>query len=342
MNPDRLLDGRLKLRHLTLVTAIAEHGSVSRAAEQLHITQPVVTRGLRELEEIVGVKLFDRGPHGVSPTAAGQVFLTHAQGVLAQLRQADRDVAEVSQGQAGTVTVGTHLTGTNLLLPDAIARAKRQRPRLTVVVKVATPDVLAADLASGRIDLIVGGLTPADDGGRATQIRLYIEPIRLVTRVDHPALALGTPTLADLLHFPWILPVSQTSLRHELEGVFFEQGLSLPADRVECTSILTLRTLLVGTDSIAALPMLIAKADTMLAMLATPLPSVHRLVGVTVPANRPPTPGTAVLLEHLRQAAADIRAMLPAAPPARTAPAATPAARRMAPGSPGRAPRLTG
>ena len=311
MDPHRLLDGRLKLRHLTLVTAIAEQGSVVRAAEQLLVTQPVVTRGLRELEAILGARLFDRGPRGVTATVAGEVFIAHAWAVLAQLRQAGQHVAELSRGEVGTVTVGTHMAGSNLLLPRAVARIKREHPRLTVVVKEASPDVLSADVAAGRIDLAVGRLIPGDDGGQNTQIRMYIEPIRLVTRIGHPAQALPSPTLADLLDYPWILPISQTALRHELEQVFFDQGVPLPVNRVECTSILTLRTLLIETDAIAALPTLIAQADDQLAPLATPLSSVHRVIGVTIAADRTPSPGCAALLTHLRRVAADIRRTLP-------------------------------
>lgn len=311
MDPHRLLDGRLKLRHLTLVTAIAEKGSVVRAAEELRVTQPVVTRGLRELEVILGAKLFDRGPRGVTATPAGEVFVAHAWAVLAQLRQAGQHVTELSRGELGTVTVGTHMAGSNLLLPRAVARVKRERPRLTVVVKEASPDVLSADVAAGRIDLAVGRLIPVEDGGQNTQIRLYIEPVRLVTRADHPAQALASPELADLVGYPWILPISQTALRHELEQVFFERGVALPDDRIECTSILTLRTLLLETDAIAALPTLIAQADDRLAPLTTPLSSVHRVIGVTIAADRTPSPGCAALLTHLRQVAADIRRTTP-------------------------------
>lgn len=310
MDPDRLLDGRLKLRHLVLVTTIAEHGSVIRAAEHLHVTQPVVTRGLRELETVLGVQIFDRGPRGVSPTLYGHAFIEHAQAVLAQIRQAGRHVAELSEGHVGSVTVGTHLAGSNVLLPMAIGRLKRERPRVTVIVKEATPDVLAADLLAGQVDLTVGRLTPADDGGRTTQVQLYSEPVRLVTRTGHPAASAPAPALPELLDYPWILPVGQTALRHELEEVFFAQGLPLPADRVECTSILTLRSLLLCNDAIAALPMLIAEGDDLLLTLPTPLQGVRRLVGATVAANRAPSPSSSLLLHHLRRAAVEIRERL--------------------------------
>lgn len=310
MDASRLLDGRLKLRHLVLVTTIAEQGSVVRAAEQLHITQPVVTRGLRDLEAILGVELFQRGPRGVSPTLIGKAFLEHARAVLAQIRQAGQHVTELNQGHIGAVTVGTHLAGSNLLLPKAILRMKDARPRVTVVVKEATPDVLAADLLAGRIDLMVGRLTPGDDDGQMTQIRLYQEPIRLVTRTSHPAQSLPQPSLSDLLSYPWVLPVSQTALRHELEEVFFAEGLPLPRDRVECTSILTLLHLLLDSDTVGALPMLIAEEDDRLATLSTTLRSVHRLVGVTVPRDRALSPTAALLLDDLRHAAAEIRERL--------------------------------
>jgi len=310
MDPDRLLDGRLKLRHLVLVTTIAEHGSVVRAAEHLHVTQPVVTRGLRELEAVLGVQVFDRGPRGVSPTMYGRAFVEHAQAVLAQIRQAGRHVSELSEGQVGSVTVGTHLAGSNVLLPMAIGRLKRERPRVSVIVKEATPDVLAADLLAGQVDLTVGRLTPSDEVGRTVQIRLYSEPVRLVTRTGHPAQSLTSPSLAELVGYPWILPVGQTALRREVEEVFFTQGLALPADRVECTSMLTLRSLLLTNDAIAALPMLIADGDDRLAMLPTPLHGVRRLVGATIAQNRAPSPSSSLLLHHLQQAAAEIRQRL--------------------------------
>jgi len=310
MDADRLLDGRLKLRHLVLVATIAEQGSVVRAAERLRVTQPVVTRGLRELEAILGVELFDRGPRGVTPTTYGSAFLTHAQAVLTQVRQAGQHITELREGRAGTVTVGTHLAGSTVLLPRAIARLKRARRGLRVIVREATPDVLLADLLVGRIDLTVGRLAPRDDGDRTARIPLYQEPVRLVTRAGHPALSSPDRALPQLMDYPWVLPVDQTALRGELEEVFFAQGLPLPADLVECTSMPTLRSLLLDSDAIAAVPMLIAEEDDRLALLDTPLRSISRLVGVTVARNRAPSPGAELLLEQLRSAAGEIRERL--------------------------------
>lgn len=305
MAQDRLLDGRLKLRHLTLVVTIADNGSVVRAAEALHITQPVVTRGLREVEDILGVSLFDRGPRGVTPTLFGESFLEHARAVIAQLRQADRQIELLTNADLGTVTVGTHLAGSNLLLPRAIAALKQEHPRLTIVVREATPDVLHAALLAGDCDLVVGRLGARSHGGISQQM-LYREPIRIVARVDHPVHALKSPPLRQLVEYPWIFPIEQTALRSELEDLFIHEGVAIPVNRVECTSMLTLRQLLVSTDCVAALPMLIATQDDKLRLVDTRLSSIRRAVGVTYAADRPLPPAAKALLAHLRTQAAGL------------------------------------
>jgi DNA-binding transcriptional LysR family regulator len=306
MDLPRLLDGRLKLRHLTLVDALSERGSVVGAAAHLRVTQPVLTRALRDLEEILGVSLYDRGPRGVTPTIYGTAFTEHARAVLAQLTQAGRHVAELADAGLGTVTVGSHLAGSNLLLPRAIARLKAERPHVTVVIREATPEALLADLEAGRVDFVVGRITGMPV--RAfVQRRLYDEPVRLVTRRGHPAGKLKRPTVADLIDYPWVLPGAETALRGELEQVLLRHDLPLPANRIECTSILILRRLLVETDVIAALPMLIAGDDSALAILPVSLEPMSHTVGVTQPAERPSSPSAQALLDHLDEVAAEIR-----------------------------------
>ncbi len=305
MLQDRLLDGRLKLRHLVLVTAVADHGTVMAAAKALHITQPVVTRAIHELEDILGVTLFERGPRGVTPTLFGEGFIEHARAVLAQVRQAAVQVEELSRADVGQVVVGIHLAGANLLLPTAIANIKAEHPRLTVVVRDAPPDLLLTQLQSGEVDLTVGRLHASPPEG-VRQERLYLEPICLVARTEHPIHASPQPTLADMAVMPWIFPLAQTELRAELESAFLTAGLSIPTNRIECTSLPTLRQLLISTDVIAALPRLIARNDTRLKVISTTLPTIRRSVGVATPADRPLLPGTVAFVEHLRAAATEL------------------------------------
>ncbi|GAA2147543.1 LysR substrate-binding domain-containing protein [Actinomadura napierensis] len=303
-----LLNGRLKLRHLVLVVAIADQGSVLRAAEHLRLAQPAVTRSLREVEHILGVELFTRGPRGVTPTMFGDAFVEHARAVLAELRRAGERITGLADGEVGTVTIGTLLAGSNVLLPRAIAALKRDRPGITVIVQEATFDAQVPRLLDGEIDLILGRLNPIGDLRGLRQVTLYGEPIRLVARHGHPARARAGLSLADLLDYPWVLPLEQTALRAELEQVFRAGGLEPPGDLVECTSVLTVRTLVRDTDMIAALPQLVAETDGDIAPLPVPLETVRRQVGVTLPAHRAPTPSARLMLDHLRREATKIAA----------------------------------
>lgn len=313
-SPERLLDGRLKLRHLVLATTIADAGSLARAAEQLRITQPVVTRGLQDLESVLGVPLFERSAQGVVPTVYGTAFIEHARGVIAQIRQAGRTLGDLAAADAGTVTVGTHLAGSNVLLPLAIARLKAAHPGVTIVVRESTPDQLQSQLLVGDVDLTVGRLTPADP--RIEQVRLYVEPIVLVVRADHPVLAGRVPAFATLAALPWIVPVAGTALRREMEQLFTAHGLPWPADRVECTSALTLRRLILDGDCVAALPELVALHDDDLAIVSpvdVDLGRLTRPVGVSMVRDRWKPPAVGAFLDDLAAVAAELRKPEPVA-----------------------------
>ncbi|PTR22164.1 DNA-binding transcriptional LysR family regulator [Rhodococcus sp. OK519] len=305
MDMPKLLDGRLKLRHLLLVDALTSQGSVVAAAAALHVTQPVATRSLHDIESILGVSLYDRGPRGITPTIFGEAFTVHARAVIAQLTQAGRHVVELADADRGTVVVGTHLAGSNVLLPGAIARLKSERPLLTVVVREGTPEMLLTELQSGRIDLIVGRLTsPTDE--MAVRRTLYAESVELVTRRGHPLAGRPSVQLSDLTEYPWILPGVETALRRELEEFFARNSLSLPENRVEATSFLTVRQLLLETDMVAVLPSLIPRDDARLTTLPVTLDPIGHSVGITLSAGRTLSPSASALVDFLAEFAAEI------------------------------------
>lgn len=298
----RLLDGRLKLRHLTLVDAVTAAGSLVGAAAALHVTQPVVTRSLRELEEALGVQLYVRGPRGVTPTEFGLAFTDHARSVLAQLGQAARHLDEIGDASRGQVVVGSHLAGSNLLLPRAIAELKRAHPRLAVTVREGSPEVLQAELQAGRVDLIVGRLTRvAPEYGHHEP--LYEERIRVVVGDAHPLARASAVAWSAAMRYPWILPGSDTELRVELERFFAARGFAPPANRVETTSFLIVRQLLIDTHMVAALPALIAQTDARLAALPLTLESVGHQVGMTMAQGRRLGPAAQAMIAALRSVA---------------------------------------
>lgn len=280
-----------------MVDALSEYRSLVRAAEQLHVTQPALSRSLQEVEDILGVALFERTPRGVVPTAFGEVFLVHAQNVLAELDRAGSQIAELADGRSGTVTVGTHLFGSNILLPQAIASFKQEAPHATVAVQHATPEELFADVRAGRVDLLVGRLQPLVESGRETATPLYQEPICLTARRDHP-LSSGMGTMESLIEWPWVVPVRGTWLRQEFEELLARRGLGLPVNRIECTSYLTVHQLIVSTEVIGLLPALVATEDPRMQTVAR-LSGLSQTVGVTTVDGRVLPPAAQAFLAHL-------------------------------------------
>lgn len=300
MQTNDLFGGRLKLRHLVLLTTIAEQGSFVAAAKALYITQPAVTRSVRELEDLVGADLFVRHPRGVSLTPYGEILLDHAGSALGNLRRATEQMEDYRRGQVRPLAIGTNLAGAYALLPNAIVALKRDHPDVAVSVLEGGAEELNSSLLRSEIDLFVGRLDSQTFRGALHHMRLYDEPVRLVVRRGHPALDAPEDAHKELLAFPWILPLHPSQLHDEIRELFTNWGLPLPQDIIECSTILTLRTILLETDAIAPLPMLIGLREELLDMLPARLPTVPRAIGVTLPADRSVSLHARRLIDALR------------------------------------------
>ena len=149
---------RVSVRQLRLVAAIAEAGSMVRAGEAIGMTQPGVSKAVRDLERDLGVALFERGNRGVTPTSYGEALVRHARRALAQLEHAAQEIDDLAHGAGGRVAVGTLLAASAWLLPRAIDRLRTERPRVIVDVVEGTNDRLQPMLLRGRARH--GGGTP--------------------------------------------------------------------------------------------------------------------------------------------------------------------------------------
>jgi DNA-binding transcriptional LysR family regulator len=315
MDPERLLDGRLKLRHLTLVTTIAQEGTLLRTAEAMHVTQPVITRSLREVEAVLGTELFVRGPRGVRPTPAGEILIDHAHRVLGNIRSAGLRISELQRVGLEPVRVGTNLAGAYALIPQALIRLKQEFPGLAVTVIEAGYEELGTLLQRSDVDVLVGRLQPRSDNAAEPlrRLRLYDEPVRLVVRHDHPALADDERDLESLLAYPWIVPNAPSLLRSEIDDLFRARDLPLPVDVVECSSILTVQAILHATDAIAPLPVLVGHGTPGLAVLNTELDTVPRAIGITTRAETQQPASVRRFIKNLVEVAAELEQEIEAA-----------------------------
>ena len=301
---NRFLEGRLKLRQLRLLVAVADHGSILRASQVLNMTQPGATKSIREMEAGLDVPLFDRSSRGVTPTEYGAALISRARLVLSELRGADAELTALREGAIGHVSIGAALTVTPYLLPLALAEIKRDRPRLTVSVVESTNDRLIPMLRRGDLDIVIGRLPVApEDQGLRPEI-LFHEPIRIVARADHPLARQHDVSLQDLSQAQWILPQTGTSLRQMIEATFQRGGLPMPTEIVESVSITINRGLLLASDMVAAMPEQVVESFAELEALKITLTDPNwdfGPVGIVTRANWPLPRAATVLVEALRR-----------------------------------------
>lgn len=306
---ERWIARKFRLRHLELVAELYESRSILKAARRLALSQPTVTKALKDVESTVGLALFERSNRGLTATAYGEIFARHAKVVLAQLRHAAEELEGRSAGYSGQVTVGTLLAASASILPDAITRLKAARPGVAISIVVGTYDLLMPALLAGDLDMVLGRLPEERRSGALLYEEFYAEPVCLVTRRAHPLTRKRRLTLRELISQPWILPLPETSLRGQIERAFVAAGALTPRNVIESVSILTNRMLLRKSDCIGVMPYHVALDDVeqgLLAILPVKLPSMQTPVGAILRAPGSLAPAAAAFLDCLRAAAREV------------------------------------
>ncbi|WP_221797182.1 LysR substrate-binding domain-containing protein [Oceanobacter mangrovi] len=298
---------RIKLQQLRVVLAVANSTSLVSASEQLGLSQPAVSKLLRDLEDQLGAELLVRTSRGSHPTPVGEILIERARMVFSQLDQVAREIHDAREGLSGHVVVGVLPAGGAHLLPRAMAALYQQHPGIRVTVIEGTYESLAPRLRQDTLDLIVGRI-PAYHYREALEVEpLFQEQVTFAVRPDHPILTQAPVALANLTAWPWIMPPPDTTLRHMLESAFLEAGLELPQAPWESLSIITNRQLIQHTDVIGAFPAQVVEGDIATGMLAAvPMasPLTFGPVGITRARERPLSRAATRLAAALRASAA--------------------------------------
>jgi DNA-binding transcriptional LysR family regulator len=242
---------RLRLRNLRMVVSLSETQNVSRTAVDLNMSQPALSKWLKELEEDLGVTLFERHARGLRPTPQGQALVEHARRIEAQLDLARDDMAVIRDGGRGMVTIGTSGASAADTVPLSVLKLLGQSPQTHVRLVESTMDRLLEQLARGELDIVVGRSMPEYSHSAIRSEDLYVEPIHLVARPRHPLF--GKPQLqwADLMAYRWVLWPRGTPIRNALEAAVAQAGQVIPSRHMESNSVTLNLTLLNNSDMIS-------------------------------------------------------------------------------------------
>jgi DNA-binding transcriptional LysR family regulator len=324
-NPDApnythwLLRARLKTRQLLLVIALSEEGNIHRASQLLNMTQPAASKLLKDLEDVLGVQLFERLPRGMRPTWYGDTLVRHARAALASLNTAHDELQAAKNGQFGQVNLGSITTTGVNLLPSTIAAVKQAHPNLRISIHIESSNLLIEMLERGTIDIMVGRLSADHDTADVRYQTIADEPVCAVARPGHPLLAVAPLELAEMLHFCWIVPPVGSVMRHTFDLMFQELDLSQPRNRVESSSLLFVTKMIQQSDMIAIMALDVARfyADHgMLCILPVVLPCEMESFGFITRRDKPLSPAAEVVFSALKATALSVYAKPSAAPSA--------------------------
>lgn len=209
---------KLTVRHLRLLETLGRELSISRSAQALHTSQSAMSRGLSEIEELIGAVLFERTTRRIAPTPLGRTLIWHAEQILGQFDRAEADFDALSRGIGGTLNVGMMGAFSPKLLVEAINLAAEQAPRLTIRLRSNFAESLISDLTSGKCDIIVTHFDVREFSNEGLTVDvLYHEQVVVVAAPGHPLTRRRSIEWADLAHERWALMPIETSTRRAVE-----------------------------------------------------------------------------------------------------------------------------
>lgn len=239
---------RLRLRHLQVLLSVAETGNLSQSATLLNTTQPALSKWLKDLEEDMGLPLFERHARGLRPTPYGESLIEHARRIEASLDTARDDMLALRDGGSGLVTIGTSGVSAADTVPLAVARLLQQMPRAQVRLIESTMNLLMPQLVRGELDIVVGRSAPAIPDPQLSSETLYTEPINFVSRPQHPLAREDALEWDELLAYPWIVWPQGTPVHNAFQTALAAAGRTMPGHCVESNSSILNLTLLNHTD----------------------------------------------------------------------------------------------
>ncbi|WP_159194586.1 LysR substrate-binding domain-containing protein [Klebsiella pneumoniae] len=303
MEKNGLFSQRIRLRHLHTFVAVAQQGTLGRAAETLNLSQPALSKTLNELEQLTGTRLFERGRPGAQLTLVGEQFLTHAVKVLDALNSAGQALNRKEGLNNDIVRIGALPTAALGILPTVIGQFHKQQKDITLQVATMNNTMLLAGLKSGEIDIGIGRMSDPELMSGLHYELLFLESLKLVVRPGHPLLQ-ETVTLSRVMEWPVVVSPKGTVPRQNAEALLQSQGCKMPAGCIETLSASLSRQLTVDFDYVWFVPSGAVKDDLRRGVL-TALPiatqGAGEPIGILTRVDATLTPGTQTLLSAIRK-----------------------------------------
>ncbi|RDE09718.1 pca operon transcription factor PcaQ [Pelagibacterium lacus] len=229
-----MIESRIRFRHLRTLIETARQNSVGKAADVLGVSQPAVTKTLRELETILGKKLVERDGRGIRITQYGEVFLRHAGASVAALQQGVDGLSRIDAGPP--LNIGALPTVSAHIMPAAVQAFLAEKTDSPIKIVTGENRVLLDHLRMGRLDLVIGRLAAAEQMHGLSFEYLYSEQVRFVVRDGHPLLARPRFDFSRLRDFPILMPTRESVIRPFVDRYLLSHGMAELPHTIETVS----------------------------------------------------------------------------------------------------------
>jgi len=250
----------MELRQLRHFQEIVRCASFGQAADKLHITQPALSKSIRNLERSLGLTLLERHPSGVTPTEYGRVFLDYATLITSELERAVEELNELKGRGKGVVRVGAGASMMKYLMPQAVRLFMNQADGGSVTFRQGLRADLLAMLRRGEIDVMIGSLTAEPDEDLRHEVVLEDNVVVVADRA-HPLAGRRSLGLADLARHKWVLPDGPEAESDRLSRAMKRAGVDGPACAVRTASSVFMASLLKDSDLLSYLPKALIALD---------------------------------------------------------------------------------
>lgn len=301
-----MIDQRIKFRHLRTFVEVARQRSVTGAANVLHVSQPAVTKTIRELEETLGVSLFQRDGRGIVITNQGEIFLRHAGTAVDSVRKGVDSLARAGDGAGPAIRIGALPTTSARIMPGAIRMYLDENNATAVKIVTGENAVLLDQLRLGELDLVVGRLAAPEKMTGFFFEHLYSEKVVFVVRPGHPLLRPGADMFSLLGTFPLLMPTRGSIIRPFVERFLITNAAPTGLREVETVSDSFGRAFARSCDAIWAISEGVVAQDLVDgALIALPFDTneTRGPVGLTMRTDVTASPAFDLLLVTIRRAA---------------------------------------
>ncbi len=242
----------MRLQQLQLVLALAQTGSLRAAAEILNVTQPALTKSLKQLEDELGATLMIRSPRGTRLAPAGELLAARAATIMREVQRARDDIAWHTRQARGSVTLGLSPGAALYLTPAAIGRFEARWPEVHIEVLETLYPRMLAQLRAGEIELAVGPLPKGNLGSDIHAQPLFTSHHVIAARLDHPLAS--ARSLADLTQAAWVRTGPEGGPGDPAHLDFAARQLPLPQVRLACESFSSVLALMPAMDVVGVMP----------------------------------------------------------------------------------------